>query len=127
MFRIPAKDTLHLIKFFIQMTMINKLTVVPTAATMAKAIGNSSTFSVNSYTNLNQTETQNNLKTTSAARLIQKHSSVSETESVLEVQDSITSLAIPQSVTILFFLVMAGLGGFLKLKIAHIKFKHDEQ
>lgn len=100
-----------------------------TATTLALIIGSSLTFSVNSYTNLNQTETEthSNLTTTSAAKLIQKHSSVSGTETVLEVQNSIIYLAIPQSVTILFFLVMAGLGGFLKLKIAHAKFKHSEQ
>lgn len=108
------------------MTIINKLIVVTTAATLALTIGSSFTFSVNSYTNLNQTGNQNNLKTTSAAKLIQKPSAVSGTRTVLEVQNSVTSLAIPQSVTILFFLVMAGLGGFLKLKIAHTKLKHSE-
>ncbi|BBA79407.1 hypothetical protein RGRSB_0883 [cyanobacterium endosymbiont of Rhopalodia gibberula] len=100
--------------------------VVTSAATLVLTIGSPLTFSVNSYTDFNQTETHNSLKTT-PAKLILKQSVPSGAQNVLEVQNSIISLAVPQSVTILFFLVMAGLGGFLKLKIAHAKFKHSKQ
>jgi hypothetical protein len=100
--------------------------VVATAsATLASTIGSSLTFSVDGYTNLDQAQTHNNLKTT-PVKLIRKQSVPSEAQNVLEVQNSIISLAVPQSMTVIFFLAMAGLGGFLKLKIAHTKLKYSK-
>ncbi|MGP0129528.1 MAG: hypothetical protein ACTMUB_09795 [cyanobacterium endosymbiont of Rhopalodia musculus] len=107
------------------MTVINKFIVATSAATLVLTIGSSLIFNVHSYTNLHQAETHNHLKTT-PAKLIQKESVPSGAQTLFEVQNSIISLAIPQSITVLFFLVMAGLGGFLKLKIAHAKFRHSK-
>ncbi|XHU95823.1 MAG: hypothetical protein JJP05_09240 [cyanobacterium endosymbiont of Rhopalodia gibba] len=100
--------------------------VATSAATLVLTIRNSLTFSVDGYTNFNQAETHNNLKTT-PVKLILKQPVPSRAQNILEVQNSIISLAVPQSITVLFFLVMAGLGGFLKLKIAHAKFKHSKE
>ncbi|YAI81942.1 MAG: hypothetical protein ACQJCO_09215 [cyanobacterium endosymbiont of Rhopalodia sterrenbergii] len=100
--------------------------VATSTATFALTIGSSLVFSANSFTNLNQTDTHNNLKVI-PTKLIVKQSVPSGNQTVLEVQNSIISLAVPQSFTIIFLLVMSGLGGFLKLKIAHTKFKHSKQ
>ncbi|XTZ19887.1 MAG: hypothetical protein ACQZ3M_09235 [cyanobacterium endosymbiont of Rhopalodia fuxianensis] len=108
------------------MTVINRFVVATSAATLVLTIRNSLTFSADGYPNLNQAETHNNLKTT-PVKLILKQPVPSRAQNILEVQNSIISLAVPQSITVLFFLVMAGLGGFLKLKIAHAKFKHSKQ
>ncbi|BAP17730.1 hypothetical protein [cyanobacterium endosymbiont of Epithemia turgida] len=107
------------------MTVINRFVVATSSATLASTIGSSLTFSVDGYTNLDQAQTHNNLKNT-PVKFILKQSVPSEAQNVLEVQNSIISLAVPQSMTVLFFLVMAGLGGFLKLKIAHTKFKYSK-
>lgn len=107
------------------MAIINKFIVATSAATLVLTIGDSLIFDVNGYTGFNQVETRNNLKITTA-NLVQKQSVPSERQTVFEVQNSIISLAIPQSITVIFFLIMAGLGGFLKLKIAHAKFKHSK-
>ena len=108
--------------------MINKFMVVTSAATLVLTIGGSLIFTANGYTGFNQAETRNDLKTTTTttADLVQKQSVPSKGQTAFEVQNSIISLAIPQSITVIFFLVMAGLGGFLKLKIAHAKFKHSK-
>lgn len=102
------------------MTVINIFVVATSSATLASTRGSSLTFNVDDYTNLDQAH--KNLKTT-PVKLILKQSVPSKAQNVLEVQNSIISLAVPQSMTVLFLLVMAGLGGFLKLKIAHAKFK----
>ncbi|WP_267383246.1 hypothetical protein [Cyanobacterium sp. uoEpiScrs1] len=95
--------------------------MVTSTTTFTSTIGS---FLTESYTNLSQDKTKDNLQSPST-KLIRRHSTLSGTKTVIEVQNPIMSLAIPQSITVIFFLIMAGLGGFLKLKIVHAKLKNS--
>ena len=95
--------------------------MVTSTTTFTSTIGS---FLTKSYTDLSLAKTKDNLQSPST-KLIRRHSVLSGAKTVIEVQNPIMSLAIPQSITVIFFLIMAGLGGFLKLKIVHAKLKNS--
>ncbi|WP_241392579.1 hypothetical protein [Rippkaea orientalis] len=68
-----------------------------------------------------------NQAATTPMALIQNSSLISSSNRAIPVQDSVLSTPIPQPITGIFFLVMGGLGGFFKLKIAHAKLQQSSE
>lgn len=102
------------------MNILKNLTVTAISASMILASGNQSVLASKIYPNLEKIGNNHDLAM-SSTQLIEQSSLISSSNKAVEIQDSAISAGIPQPITLGFFLVMAGLGGFFKLKIAHAK------
>ncbi|MEA5537387.1 hypothetical protein [Crocosphaera sp. XPORK-15E] len=105
---------------------INKVKILTAFTTLVLAFGNQSAFSSDLSQNLpNQAENKNSDLTTT--EFIQANALIPSSTKALEINDSLIHVPVPQPLIILCVLGLAGLGGFLKLKIAQAKYQQIEE
>ncbi len=102
------------------MKIVNKLEIIAVVTFLSLAFCNQSAFSKNN--GINQLENVKNpqLKTI-LTKIDTKNSSSVSSDKLLTVNNSLTSIPIPEPLGILCILGMAGITSFLKLKIAKVK------
>ncbi|MGK7881286.1 MAG: hypothetical protein AB4060_14480 [Crocosphaera sp.] len=103
------------------MKIVNKLEIIAVVTLLSLGFGNQTTLSQNNK--LNQLENTKNQENKIVVSELANHENVLvSSRQLLNVNDSSIILPIPQPLGILCLLGMAGVGGFLKLKIAKVKY-----
>ncbi len=86
---------------------------------------NNLVFPLDNHFKITQTNSINYSQSTDI-KLVQKVSTASRNNNVVEVQNASVYTPIPPTITLVFFLAMGALGGFLKLKIVHTRLKQNK-
>ncbi|MEA5509610.1 hypothetical protein VB715_07525 [Crocosphaera sp. UHCC 0190] len=108
------------------MKIINKVKILAAFTTLVLAFGNQSAFSSDLSQNLlNQPENEKSDGT--KTEFIQANAFIPSSTKALQVNDSLIHVPVPQPLIILCVLGLAGLSGFLKLKIAQAKYQQIEE
>ncbi len=102
------------------MKILNKLELITVVALLSLAFSHQSAFSKNN--GINQLE---NLKNTERKTILTRieNSDIISSQNVINVDNSLISVPIPEPLGILCILGMVGVSSFLKLKIAKVKYE----
>ena len=107
------------------MKIINKLEILAILTAICLTFGYQPAHSVNRAVNASESS-HNQESQEKPAEFVQASSLLPSSKTVIQVNDSLISLPIPQPLAILCVLGMAGFSGFLKLKIAQVKYQEKE-